>query len=162
MGVKVLPFRKKRGEPAQLFPHFRMIDVVTMWWNRWLKGKPSLAPLHGAPAVRRMKNYAALSGYAYEYVYEGMRDIEDSREYVFCVSGDRKTWFHVSVRIAEAAIRGWEVCHDRALAGNERYALAKLALFSAFDERQDPAAMKVPIDVEEESVATLLERAGIE
>jgi hypothetical protein len=138
-----------------------MIEGVKRWWNKWAKD-PAPAPLRGAPAVRRMKNYAALSGYAYEYVYDGMRDLEGRREHVFTVSGDRKTWFSLSVFVLGAAIENWEQAHGRSLRENERYAVAKLALFAAFDERPNPAAMQTPIEVGPDEIGALLAQVGIE
>ena len=112
------------------------------------------APLRGVPAVRRQKNYSAESGYAYEYFYDGWRESGRLREYVFTVSGNRKTWFPLSVFAAEDALR--------ALAENERYAVAKLALFAAFDQRESPAAMTECVRVTTGQVAELLARLGIE
>lgn len=111
------------------------------------------APLRGVPAVRRQKNYLAASGYAYEYFYEGLRVTGGIREYVFTVSGDRKTWFPLSVLVAEEAVR--------TLSGNEPYAVAKMALFGAFDERESPAAMREAVRVAAGQVQELLGRLGL-
>jgi hypothetical protein len=105
-----------------------------------------------------MKNYAALSGYAYEYFYEGYRDAGGRREYTFTVSGDRKTWFPLAVSLCASAAEAWEKEHARRLDDRERYALAKLALFSAFDERPNPGAAQAPVEVTAELAASLLER----
>ena len=111
-------------------------------------------PLRGVPAVRRQKNFLAASGYAYEYFHEGWRVSGGVREYVFKVSGDRKTWWPLSVFVAEDAVR--------TLAENERYGVAKMALFHAFDERVSPAAMREPVRVAAGQVSELLARLGIE
>lgn len=113
--------------------------------------KPEL--LTGAPAVRRMKTYSAQSGYVYQYFYEGHR----GGEYVFHVSADRKTWFDTSVFVEEDVIRSWEESHSRELSASERYAIAKMALFQAFDERETPELMKSPVEVSREGVETILE-----
>ncbi len=110
-------------------------------------------PLRGVPTVRRQKNYSAESGYAYEYFHEGWRPSAGAREYRFTVSGDRKTWFPLSVFVDEAAVR--------ALADNERYAVAKMALFAAFDERESPAVMRDPVRVTAARVAEMLSRLGL-
>ncbi|MGD0000484.1 MAG: hypothetical protein ABSE21_10325 [Bryobacteraceae bacterium] len=126
------------------------------WLDRVLR---RAAPeLRGAPAVRRMKNYAALSGYAYEYFYEGYRDLDKRREYRFTVSGDRKTWFPLAVWLCAGSAEAWEQEHDRRLDDRERYAVAKLALFSAFDERPNPEAARAPVEVTAAAAARLLER----
>src|SRR5215471_7559985 len=99
-------------------------------------------PLTGAPAVRRLKSYSAQSGYVYQYFYEGQRPFrsggESGIEYVFTVSADRKTYHPVSVMVMEAALAAWEQTHERALSSTERYAIGKMALFQAFDERGTP------------------------
>ena len=111
-------------------------------------------PLRGVPAVRRQKNFLAASGYAYEYFHDGWRVSAGAREYVFTVSGDRKTWWPLSVFVEEDA--------GRTLKENERYGVAKMALFAAFDERESPAAMREPVRVAAAQVNELLARLGIE
>ncbi|MGC4051201.1 MAG: hypothetical protein QM757_17715 [Paludibaculum sp.] len=135
---------------------------------KWLRGlvhrekSSTPAPLRGVPAVRRQKNYLAMSGYAYEYFYEGMRDLAERREHIFTVSGDRKTWFEVQVRVPGAHVAAWEAAHGRALADNERYAIAKMALFEAFDTRETPVEMQAAVDVTAGQVEELLGRLGFE
>src|SRR5262249_23384641 len=116
------------------------------------------APLTGAPAVRRQKTYSAQCGYVYQYFYEGRRG---ESEFVFTVSSDRKTWHESSVHVPHAAIRPWEETHGRSLSGTERYALAKMALFAAFDERA-PQDMQQPVHVTEQDVAAIMERLDLE
>lgn len=111
------------------------------------------APLRGVPALRRQKNYLAASGYAYEYYHEGWREAGGAREYLFTVSGDRKTWFPLTVVVVDAP--------EHALADNERYGVAKMALFAAFDERASPAEMREEVRVGAAQVAELLGRLGI-
>lgn len=135
---------------------------------KWLRGlvhrekSSAPAPLRGVPAIRRQKNYLAMSGYAYEYFYEGMRDWAGLREHVFTVSGDRKTWFEVRVRVPAECVAAWEAAHRRGLADNERYAIAKMALFEAFDTRETPVEMNAPVEVSAEQVEELLGRLGFE
>jgi hypothetical protein len=124
----------------------------------WLRKKD--APLTGAPAVRREKTHSAESGYVYQYFYEGQRpakrDSGPGTQYVFHVSADRKTSFPVSVFIAESALEPWQKEHARPLGSSERYAIAKLALFQAFDRRETPAAMSEEVRVLSEDVASFL------
>ena len=126
----------------------------------WLKPKKTLAPLVGAPAVRRQKTYSGQSGYVYQYLYEGYRpagrDAGSGTEYVFDVSADRRTSFSVSVFISDSALRRWEQAHGRPLQGNERYAVAKMALFRAFDERETPERMREEVRVDEQAVDEFL------
>src|SRR4051794_774982 len=101
--------------------------------------RPTKAPLTGAPAVRRLKTYSAQSGYVYQYFYTGQRPYRDGpesgTEFVFDISADRKTSHAISVFVGDTAAQAWEETHGRTLIGNERYAIAKMALFQAFDER---------------------------
>jgi hypothetical protein len=114
-------------------------------------------PLTGAPAVRRQKTYSAQSGYVYQYYYEGRRPYarasDSGTEYVFDVSADRKTSFAASVLVSDGAVAQWEARHGRALTSTDRYAIAKMSLFQAFDERARPESMREtilarPADVE--------------
>jgi hypothetical protein len=130
-------------------------------WLRRLRGK-SQPPLKGAPAFRRQKTYSSQSGYVYVYYYEGWRWTEreeQGAEYVFAVSADRKNYFPVSVMLPEASIDAWEDAHHQ-LRQTERYAIAKMALFQAFDERATPAQMKHEVLVrraDAESILSTLE-----
>ena len=123
------------------------------------------APLTGAPAVRRMKTDSAQSGYVYQYYYDGHREYRSSGdhgvEFVFSVSSDRKLWHASSVFVSENSIRDWEQAHDRQLTLTERYAVAKLALFQAFDERSDPARMRDEVRVRQADVDGIIESLGL-
>jgi hypothetical protein len=134
------------------------------WFKR--KSKPAPAPLTGAPAVRRQKTHSALSGYVYQYYYEGHRPSEwngeESTEYVFDVSADRKTSFPVSIFVLHRAVGAWQAGHGRELSGTEQYAIAKMALFAAFDERENPEAMRAPVAVEEGSIDSILSTLEID
>ena len=122
-------------------------------------------PLTGAPAVRRLKSYSAQSGYVYQYFYEGQRPFdsggESGTEYVFTVSGDRKTFHAVSVLVGEGAVRAWEEAQGRTLASTERYAVSKMALFQAFDERATPLLMKHEVRVRAADMAAIIETLGL-
>jgi hypothetical protein len=118
-------------------------------------------PLSGAPAVRRMKTYSAQSGYVYQYVYSGQRPLARSAgvEFVFSVSADRKNWHEVGVLVEGPSVREWERSHQRNLSATEWYALAKMALFAAFDERETPAGMRgEPVRLRAADVAEIMER----
>jgi hypothetical protein len=123
------------------------------------------AALTGAPAVRRMKTYSAQSGYVYQYFYEGHRDFrvsgDSGLEFVFNLSADRKTWQETSVLLGNRAIQDWEQRHGRDLSPTERYAVAKLALFQAFDERIEPALLKDPVHVRSADVEAIVETLGL-
>jgi len=131
---------------------------------RWLSRKAQ--PLTGAPAVRRQKTYSGQSGYVYLYYYEGhrpyKRDREKGTEFVFDVSADRKTSMPVSVLLSDTAVEDWESRHGRAVHASERYAIAKMALFQAFDERPNPDSMSADVKVRAADVEAILITLGIE
>jgi len=133
-------------------------------FDRWLSPKPQ--PLTGAPAIRRQKTYSGQSGYVYQYYYEGHRPYKRDRhggtEYVFDVSSDRKTSMTVSVLVGDAALEDWQSRHGRTLHASERYAVAKMALFQAFDERPNPAAMSADVQVRAADVEAILITLDIE
>lgn len=126
--------------------------------ERFFGKKPE--PFTGAPSVRRLKTYSAQSGYVYQYCYAGhrayRRGSETGTEYAFQVSPDRKTSTPVSVFLSEAAAASWEHSHGRLLSSAERYAIAKLSLFQAFDERAHPAQMQQDILVRAADVEGIL------
>jgi hypothetical protein len=123
------------------------------------------APLTGAPAVRRMKTYSAQSGYVYQYFYEGHRNYagtgENGMEYVFNISPDRKNWHPCSVFLSDAAVNDWESDRGRRLTSTERYAVAKLALFQAFDDRVSPAHMHDAVRVRRADLDGIVDTLGL-
>ena len=130
--------------------------------SRWFGKKP--VPLTGAPAVRRQKTYSAQSGYVYQYFYEGQRPSspDPGTEYVFDVSSDRKTSAPISVFVGAEAVAAWEKETRRALSHTERYAVAKMALFQAFDERPTPEGLRVAVHVSADLLRAILENLDID
>ena len=112
-----------------------------------------------------MKTYSAQSGYVYQYYYEGHREYraggDDGVEFVFTVSADRKGSHATSVLVSNPAIRAWEQAHGRELSLTERYAVAKIALFQAFDERPDPAQLRDQVRVRNADVEGIIETLGL-
>src|ERR1700690_2323858 len=121
-------------------------------------------PLTGAPPVRRQKTYSAQSGYVYQYYYEGQRPPRPERgvEFVFDVSADRKTSTAVSVLVPEDVVESWQRDHGRALNSTERYAIAKMALFQAFAQRESPAGMSAPVRVDVAAATEILQTLEID
>lgn len=132
-------------------------------FRRWRSNTP--APLTGAPVVRRQKTYSAESGYVYQYYFQGKRETsqepDSSVEFVFEVSADRKTSFPVSVFVPESALAPWKERHDMGLSSTERYAVAKLALFEAFDQRETPTLMREHVVVSPRQASAILDQLGI-
>jgi hypothetical protein len=111
-----------------------------------------------------MKTYSAQSGYVYQYYYEGRRDLPDADpgvEFVFSISADRKTWKSISVHVTSATLLGWEQAHARELSSTEHYAIAKMTLFQAFDERPQPSEVNADIHVRPADVETIIETLGL-
>lgn len=131
----------------------------------WLKNRRE-TPLSGAPAVRRQKSYSAQSGFVYQYFYQGnrpaIREREQGQEFVFEVTADRKTSFPVSVFVSEPVVVDWQNLHNRALSPTEHYAIAKMALFQAFDDRRTPGEMREEVRVRTADVRAILDILGIE
>lgn len=123
------------------------------------------AALTGAPPVRRLKTYSAQSGYVYQYFYEGQRPFhagsDRGSEFVFSLSHDRKNWHSTSVLVSDAAVASWEQGHARPLSPTERYAVAKMALFQAFDERSAPQQMKETVRLRSADVEGIIETLGL-
>jgi hypothetical protein len=123
------------------------------------------AALSGTPAVRRLKTYSAQSGYAYQYFYEGHRPFGSGgaggTEFVFSVSADRKGWHSMGVLLEDGAIHAWQAAHRRELSSTERYAIAKMSLFQAFDDRPSPERMRDPVRVRTADVEAIIESLGL-
>jgi len=60
------------------------------------------------------------------------------------------------VVISDAAVASWQNESGRTLSTTEQYAIAKMALFQAFDERESPEAMREAIHVAPRDVQTIL------
>lgn len=128
----------------------------------WLK--PKIVPLEGVPAVRRQKTYQSQTGYVYQYYFEGSRPgssmLGKGYEFVFRVTADRKTEFSVSIHVSQKGIDAWQEAHGRELLSKERYAVAKLALFEAFDIRPDPQSLQEPVLADADAVEKSLKTLG--
>lgn len=110
------------------------------WIRRIFQSQPATEPLRGAQKVRREKTYSADTGYVYQYYYEGYRESRrdnlEGQDHVFTVTSDRVTRFPVTVFLSRRAVEAWQQAHDRELTATEQYAVVKLSLFQAFDERE--------------------------
>ncbi|MGQ9633138.1 MAG: hypothetical protein ACUVXB_02735 [Bryobacteraceae bacterium] len=126
----------------------------------WLRRRKKPEPLIGGPVSPRVKTYSADSGYVYQYIYKGRRP--ECNEYVFEVTSDLKQYFSATVVVPEEVLRSWAEGHGRDLAATERYAVAKMALFQAFDERARPEQMKQAVHVRAADLEAILDRLGID
>jgi hypothetical protein len=82
-------------------------------------------------------------------------------EFVFSLSSDRKNWHSTSVLVSDQAVNAWESSHARQLSSTERYAIAKIALFQAFDERPEPALMHDEVRVRNADIEGIVEALGL-
>lgn len=133
----------------------------------WLKQRfssQSQPPLAGAPSVRRQKTYQSHCGFVYQYYFAGSRrahsELGPGYEFIFPVSADRKTEFLVAVHISDRGVAAWESNKGRELLSKERYAIAKMALFAAFDARESVAEMAKPVHAGSSEIREYLEQLG--
>jgi hypothetical protein len=131
---------------------------------RWLQNalRSKREPLTGAPAIRRQKTYSADSGYVYQYHFEGSRTVKGGREYVFMATAGRRAEFPVTVALYDAALEPWQRRFGRDLSGPERFAVAKLSMKRAFDERRSPDLMRHPVEPDSTTVEDILTTLGVD
>ncbi len=104
-------------------------------WNWFRATRAPETPLKGAPAHTRTKTYSAETGYVYQYVFRGYRTLSGpgGTEFIFETSRDRKEHFDIVIRLLDTAVAECAERIGREILGAERYALAKMTLFWAFD-----------------------------
>lgn len=119
-------------------------------------------------SVRRVKTFAAQTGYVYEYCFVGKRDALESdvfapsTEFIFDVSPDRKTVFAVSIFLMPKALEAFAVERGRTLSDPEQFAAAKLRLQQAFDETPNMMQDGRRLLVDAALLASLLQSVGID
>jgi len=99
---------------------------------------------------QREKSYSAAAGHVYQYIFKGFV----GKRHVFQVTVARRDTFPVSIELTEEALKSCAERMGSPLRWNEQYALAKLCLFEAFDNADQPESLKQPIVA---STAGLLE-----
>ncbi len=114
--------------------------------------------------LRRLKTYTADTGYVYQYYFVGSRPAlhEESTEYVFDVTSDRKMTFSVSVFLQANAVAEWERRHQRKLVDAEQYASAKMRLFKAFDEIENLMEQGRQLTIGPDEMEELLAKVGVD
>ncbi len=114
--------------------------------------------------VRRLKTYTAETGFVYQYYFVGSRPAlhEQSTEYVFDVTSDRKTTFAISVFLQRCAVEKWERRHGRRLVEAEQYASVKMRLFAAFDEVEKLQQEGRTLAIGPEDMEELLAKVGVD
>ena len=133
------------------------------WLKQWFSSQ-SQPPFTGAPGVRRQKTYQSQNGFVYQHYFAGSRrarsELGPGYEFIFPVSADRKMEFLVAVHISDHGVANWESKKGRELLSKERYAIAKMALFAAFDHRESVAEMTKPVYAGAEEIREFLEQLG--
>jgi hypothetical protein len=116
--------------------------------------------------AHRLKTYSAENGFVYQYYFleskvKGRFWGWGGTAFFFHVTRDQKRFFVSEVLVEDAAVKAWEKRHGRALAEQERYAAAKMALFRAFDEssREDELFQ---VRVSEANIESLLEPLALD
>lgn len=110
--------------------------------------------------IRRLKTYTGSQGYVYQYYFVGKRPTpNNTTEYVFDVTSDRKTTYAVAVLLSAQVVRAWASAHGRSLSDSEQYAAVKMRLLRAFDEweniQESGRHLEIDLVSLEESLATL-------
>ena len=114
--------------------------------------------------VRRLKTYTAETGFVYQYYFVGSRPAlhEESTEYVFDVTPDRKLTFSVSVFLPSNTVADWERRHERKLIEAEQYASVKMRLFAAFDAVENLMETGRTLRIGPEEMEELLAKVGVD
>ncbi len=103
----------------------------------------------------RWKQYAAATGYVYEYLFEGLTQSPASTdEYSFLVTSGPSVELRVLVAIDPAIVARWSSSH-RDLTGTEQYGIAKMALQQALDESEAPHSIPSPVRPAFETIARI-------
>jgi len=109
----------------------------------------------------RWKSYAASSGYNYQYQFASHQVIADADEYRFDVKEGRSRTFEIAIVIPKESVAAWEALEERNLESTWRYAVAKMALFRAFDDAAIPEKISATVIVSIESVREILKLLDI-
>lgn len=99
------------------------------------------APLLGTPAVRRVKTYAADTGYTWSYTFEGYRLEEapaEGRSYAFSVWAGSRPPVEISMVLPATIIAAMAQQAGREVDAREWYALAKMYFFAVLDAVAQP------------------------
>lgn len=110
-----------------------------------------------------MKTYTGAQGYVYQYYFVGQRpSSENTTEYIFDVTADRKTVFSVSIFLPGRVVADWNAAHGRVLNDAEQYAGVKLRLFQAFDDTEDMLRHGRQLQMDSTDLDRLLSTLGVD
>jgi hypothetical protein len=115
--------------------------------------------------AHRIKSYSAASGYVYQYSFHEVkatrRGFARGNEYIYMFSADRKTMAPLKIFVRRDAVESWSKKNGRALTGTEEYAAAKMRLFHAFDEAEQPIQPDANLVIDESNLEALLTELDI-
>jgi len=135
--------------------------VTWNWvWKRAKYRHGNVSPLRGAPPRPRTKTYSAQTGYVYQYAYKGFRSFETGTEFVFEVTQNRTSPLTVTVALQQTALSECAASIGREILSAERYAIAKMTLFAAFDRTEDPKDFEKPLVPDAQSMIEHLRTLG--
>jgi hypothetical protein len=116
-------------------------------------------------AVHRIKSYSAASGFVYQYRFHELlpsrRGAAPGNEYTYLVSADRRNMFPLKIFVRRDSVERWRKKFGRPLTGTEEYAVAKMRLFDAFDETDNPADFLPDLLVDDSNLDALLTRLDL-
>lgn len=98
----------------------------------------------------RFKTYSAANGIVYRYAFAG----QVAAGYLFDVDCGTRSAARVTVRVSEAALA-------RELNASERYSVAKMALWRAFDERPPGDLASSPVEPGAAEITHILEELDL-
>lgn len=119
-------------------------------------------PLLGTPAIRRVKTYAADTGYTWSYTFQGyrMETMPEGRSYVFSLWTGNRTPVEIAISAPKAVIEVVAQHAGREIESRERYALAKMHLFAVLDAESSLEA-NARFVIPEVSALEIWERLGL-
>jgi hypothetical protein len=120
-------------------------------------------------AVRRVKSYSAATGYVFQYYFFEMNRLQHGvtagTEYVYMVSAGGQPTHPLKILVEREAAEEWGRRAGRELTGTEEYAVAKMRLFQALDEKTElatePGERWPELRVDRTNLDALLEVLGI-
>jgi hypothetical protein len=87
---------------------------------------------------------------------------DSGTEFIFRISADREADATSAVFLSKGGLRTWEQSHGREFSAAERYAIAKMALFRAFDERAGPLRTRKAVRVRGHDLEAIVALLNIE
>lgn len=139
-----------------------MLRQLRRLFRQSAKVTETAQPLLGTPAIRRVKTYAADTGYTWSYTFQGYRieTMPDGRSYVFSLWTGNRTPVEIAVSVHKAVIEVVARHAGREIESREWYALAKMHLFAVLD-RESSLEARARFAIPEESALEIWERLGL-